>query len=82
MPIYEYACEACDHRFESWQKISDPAIEVCPSCGQPRARRLISLSSFSLKGTGWYVTDYKRSGSGSGGEKSGDKADKPATKAA
>ena len=60
MPIYEYACEACDHRFEAWQRMSDAPVEQCPRCAAPRARRLISLSSFALKGSGWYATDYKK----------------------
>lgn len=58
MPIYEYLCENCGREFEEWQKFSDPPVEEC-TCGG-RARRLISQSSFVLKGTGWYVTDYGR----------------------
>jgi putative FmdB family regulatory protein len=58
MPIYEYLCETCGREFEEWQRFSDAPVERC-SCGG-RARRLISQSSFILKGTGWYVTDYGR----------------------
>lgn len=58
MPIYEYLCENCGREFEEWQKFSDPPVERC-TCGG-RARRLISQSTFVLKGTGWYVTDYGR----------------------
>ena len=59
MPIYEYRCRKCGHEFEEWQKITDPPVEKCCVCGG-RASRLISQSSFILKGTGWYVTDYAR----------------------
>ena len=62
MPIYEYACEECGHRFEAWQKITDPTTTTCAACGAPRAQRQISTSSFALKGSGWYVTDYARKG--------------------
>jgi putative FmdB family regulatory protein len=68
MPIYEYRCEKCGKEFEEWQKFSDPAIDVCRDCGG-KATRLISQSSFVLKGTGWYVTDYGR-GSSCTGKKS------------
>ena len=59
MPIYEYRCEDCGREFEEWQKITEPAIDKCSVCGG-KASRLISHSSFILKGTGWYVTDYAR----------------------
>lgn len=58
MPIYEYACRACGHAFEQLQSMS-AAAPACPSCGVGRARRQLSRSSFTLKGTGWYATDYK-----------------------
>ena len=58
MPIYEYSCGECGHDFEKIQKISDAPIRKCPSCGRLKARRLISRTSFVLKGEGWYVTDY------------------------
>jgi len=57
MPIYEYRCRNCGHEFEQWQKITDPPTDRCGKCGGP-ACRLISHSSFVLKGTGWYATDY------------------------
>lgn len=63
MPIYEYGCDACSHRFEAWQKMSDAPPATCPSCGGAGVRRLISPSGFALKGSGWYVTDYARKGS-------------------
>lgn len=58
MPIYEYACTACDHHFEKIQKMSDAPVRKCPACGKLKAKRLISRSAFVLKGDGWYVTDY------------------------
>lgn len=63
MPIYEYQCEKCGREFEEWQKFSDPPVSSCSRCGG-KTRRLISHSSFVLKGTGWYVTDYARKDSG------------------
>jgi putative FmdB family regulatory protein len=65
MPIYEYRCEKCGREFEEWQKFSDTPVEACAECGG-KARRLISQSSFVLKGTGWYVTDYARKDTGGG----------------
>lgn len=59
MPIYEFGCESCGHRFDRLQRMNDPDPESCPACEQRDVRRLISLSSFQLKGSGWYVTDYK-----------------------
>lgn len=67
MPIYEYRCEHCGD-FEEMQRISDPALERCPKCRR-KVRRLISNTSFQLKGSGWYVTDYGRSGGGNGKKK-------------
>jgi putative FmdB family regulatory protein len=59
MPIYEYRCAKCGNEFEEWQKITDPPSQPCEVCGG-EASRLISASTFILKGTGWYVTDYAR----------------------
>lgn len=68
MPTYEYACRACGHTFEEIQKISEPAIDVCPKCGQRQAQRLISQGNFILKGGGWYTTGgYGSSSKPSGG---------------
>ena len=67
MPIYEYRCESCGNGFEKWQKISDPVVDKCSTCGG-KARRLISQSTFVLKGTGWYVTDYGGKDGSSSGE--------------
>jgi putative FmdB family regulatory protein len=65
MPIYEYLCESCGKEFEEWQKFSDPVVDTCPDCGG-HSRRLISHSTFHLKGTGWYVTDYGKGSSAAG----------------
>ena len=59
MPIYEYQCEACGHRMEKLQKISDDPLRDCPSCGQPKLTKLVSAAAFRLKGGGWYETDFK-----------------------
>ena len=59
MPLYEYQCDACGHRFEVIQKHSDPPIEKCPVCGKT-VHKLQSAPAFQFKGTGWYVTDYAR----------------------
>lgn len=65
MPIYEYRCESCGKEFEEWQKFSDAPVDKCHECGG-KARRLISMSTFVLKGTGWYVTDYGKKDTGGG----------------
>lgn len=59
MPIYEYQCESCQHQLEEVQKMSDLPLEVCPLCQKPTLKRLLSAPAFHLKGTGWYVTDFK-----------------------
>ena len=62
MPLYEYQCESCEHRFEVIQKFSDPSVGTCPKCGGV-VRRLLSSPAIQFKGTGWYITDYaKKSG--------------------
>jgi putative FmdB family regulatory protein len=61
MPIYEYECEKCEHRFEKIVKFSDPPTEICPKCGGP-VHKMQSAPAFQFKGTGWYVTDYAKSG--------------------
>src|SRR4029434_8634225 len=62
MPLYEYQCEKCAHRFEVIQKFSDAKIEVCPKCGGPVVK-LLSSPAIQFKGSGWYITDYAKSGS-------------------
>ena len=61
MPLYEYECGACGHRFEIIQKFSDVPITECPEC-RGRLRKLQSAPAFQLKGTGWYATDYPKTG--------------------
>jgi len=72
MPLYEYQCEACAHRFERIQKFSDPPIESCPTCGGA-VKKLISSPAIQFKGSGFYITDYakKPSGDGKGSSSSG-----------
>ena len=75
MPIYEYECESCGKIVERWQKISEAPLTTCEDCGGS-LHKLISMSSFQLKGSGWYVTDYARKSSrDSSSEKSGKSAD-------
>ncbi|HQP30314.1 MAG TPA: zinc ribbon domain-containing protein [Deltaproteobacteria bacterium] len=63
MPIYEYRCMNCNHEFEVMQKFSDSPVKDCPKCsGQVKKR--VSATSFQLKGSGWYLTDYAKKGSG------------------
>ena len=59
MPLYEYECDDCGHRFERIRKFSDPPLTTCPECGGP-IRKLLSPPAIQFKGTGWYVTDYAR----------------------
>ncbi|MBI2819717.1 MAG: zinc ribbon domain-containing protein [Acidobacteria bacterium] len=59
MPLYEYQCTACGHRFEVIQKFSDQPIQKCPKCGKA-VERLVSSPAIQFKGTGWYVTDYAK----------------------
>ena len=66
MPLYEYECEACGHRFEQIQKFSDPPAGACPVC-KGTVRKLMSTSAIQFKGSGWYITDYARKGKGTDG---------------
>ena len=59
MPLYEYECHACQHRFEVIQKFSDPLVDVCPVCGGV-VRKLMSSPAIQFKGSGWYITDYAK----------------------
>jgi putative FmdB family regulatory protein len=62
MPLYEYQCKKCHHRFEKIQKFSDKPMKKCPDCGGP-VDQLISAPAVQFKGSGWYVTDYSKKGS-------------------
>ena len=70
MPLYEYQCDTCAHRFEVIQKFSDAPIAVCPQCGAGPVVKLLSSPAIQFKGSGWYITDYARKDSGKGAEKS------------
>lgn len=59
MPIYEYRCSGCGHELEVLQKMSDAPLTDCPSCGKSALTKLISAAGFQLKGSGWYVTDFR-----------------------
>jgi putative FmdB family regulatory protein len=65
VPLYEYQCKKCKHRFEKIQKFSDAALKKCPECGGP-VEKLLSAPAVQFKGSGWYVTDYARKGAASG----------------
>ena len=62
MPIYAYRCENCGFQKDALQKVSDSPLRDCPSCGQPRLAKQLTAAGFSLKGSGWYVTDFRDSG--------------------
>jgi putative FmdB family regulatory protein len=62
MPIYEYECLKCGHQLEVMQKMSDDPLKQCPKCKAKKLEKLISQSAFAFKGSGWYVTDYSKSG--------------------
>lgn len=63
MPIYEYRCSSCGLKKDVMQKISDEPLSVCPSCNEPKFGKQMSAAGFQLKGSGWYATDFKGSGS-------------------
>lgn len=76
MPLYEYQCRKCKHRFEKIQKFSDPLVKKCPECGGP-VEQMLSAPAVQFKGSGWYVTDYARKGSsGSSESKSSSSSEK------
>jgi putative FmdB family regulatory protein len=70
MPLYEYQCSKCGHRFEKIQKFSDKKIKKCPECGGP-VEQVISAPAVQFKGSGWYVTDYAKKSSTSASSDSG-----------
>lgn len=79
MPLYEYECQKCGHRFEKIQKFSDKPITKCPQCGG-KVEQLISPPAVQFKGSGWYVTDYARKGSAPGSSAEGDSGSKETKK--
>ena len=79
MPIYEYRCADCGYQNEYLQKVSEPPMSLCPSCGRESFRKLLTAAGFQLKGSGWYATDFRNSGTAAakaGKAESADKADK------
>ena len=83
MPIYAYKCGSCGHAKDVLQKVSDAPLTVCPSCGAESFSKQITAAGFQLKGSGWYVTDFRGGNKGAGSEAApGKVADKPADKPA
>ena len=81
MPTYEYVCDACDHRFERFQNITEPPLRKCPECGRLKVRRLISGGAgFLFKGAGFYITDYRSEGYKQAAKKEKDQAGSPESK--
>jgi len=84
MPIYAYKCTACGHAEDVLQKISDAPLTVCPACGQASYAKQVTAAGFQLKGSGWYVTDFRgngnagNAGNGSGAASPAAPASKPA----
>jgi putative FmdB family regulatory protein len=85
MPIYEYQCQACQHRLEVLQKIADEPLSLCPACKETGLKKLVSAAAFRLKGGGWYETDFKTGNkknlsSDAGGNSSADSGEKGTVK--
>jgi len=70
MPIYEFKCQNCGEITEKWQKMADPYPTECPICKKGKLQKIMSATGFSLKGGGWYVTDFKNKSGGSAGSTS------------
>lgn len=82
MPIYAYRCEACGHEQDVLQKLSDAPLTVCTSCGAAAFRKQVTAAGFQLKGSGWYVTDFRDKGGSGGGAKKAEKAESASNDAA
>jgi putative FmdB family regulatory protein len=78
MPIYAYRCEECGHADEVLQKISDPQLTDCPACSKSSFKKQLTAAGFQLKGTGWYVTDFRGGSAPATGVASTPKSDAPA----
>ena len=79
MPIYAYRCETCGHEKDVIQKFSDAPLTVCPACGAEAFRKQLTAPAFQLKGSGWYVTDFRDGGKSKAGKPAGEGAEgKPA----
>jgi putative FmdB family regulatory protein len=79
MPIYAYRCSACGHAQDHLQKMSDDPLHACPACGGETYVKQVTAAGFQLKGSGWYVTDFR--GGNSGGPKKDEGSDKPGERA-
>ena len=66
MPIYAYRCASCGHSRDVLQKISDPLLTTCPACGTEQFQKQVTAAGFQLKGSGWYVTDFRNGGAAAG----------------
>jgi putative FmdB family regulatory protein len=75
MPIYAYKCGACGYAKDALQKISDAPLTVCPECGASAFSKQVTAAGFQLKGSGWYVTDFRNNGSGGNTGSTGAKAE-------
>jgi len=67
MPIYAYRCTTCGHAKDVLQKVSDPLLTECPACGAATFAKQVTAAGFQLKGSGWYVTDFRGGGNSAGG---------------
>jgi putative FmdB family regulatory protein len=79
MPIYAYRCASCGHDKDVIQKFSDAPLTLCPVCGADAFRKQLTAPSFQLKGSGWYVTDFRDQGKSKGGKPDGGKSEGAAT---
>jgi putative FmdB family regulatory protein len=80
MPIYEYRCSSCGFQKEYLQKINDPVMSVCPECNKKTFSKMLSAAGFQLKGSGWYATDFKNSGSKAPAKTAAETGDKTTAK--
>jgi putative FmdB family regulatory protein len=78
MPIYAYRCATCGHAKDVLQKISDPVLTDCPACGAATFEKQVTAAGFQLKGSGWYVTDFRDGNNAAPAAKTGDDAPAPA----
>jgi putative FmdB family regulatory protein len=77
MPIYAYRCQTCGHAKDVLQKMSDPVLTTCPACGAEAFQKQVTAAGFQLKGSGWYVTDFRGGASGAPSDKAADGNAKP-----
>jgi putative FmdB family regulatory protein len=77
MPIYAYRCAACGHAKDVLQKLSDAPLTQCPACGEARFEKQVTAAGFQLKGSGWYVTDFRDGGAKKAADKPADPAAAP-----